>query len=412
MSKKCYCGNEKLDEYSENYWVCNKCHTLVSKNEFSAETYDVEDESEDLYGSNYWQNIMEKMIGETSFDGVVDYYLRDRVIYWISYILKYIPVKSKVAEIGCGLGQLAYAMKLIGYEQLAFELSPQICEFIRENLGVNMHCGEFGDTKETFDAVLAFDLLEHIQSPKEFLKNIYERLTPDGILCVQMPNYDYELTYEKMKVSKPRFLEQMKEKEHVFLYSKEAAVELLKEAGFQDIVFEPACFGDDYDMFLFAAKQKLQPMSDEEVDARLNEVNAGRIIKALYHLYKENKNLQARLEESEKDRTIRLKNAEDLEQRLEESDRDRTQRLQSMQELERRLEESEKDRAARLEIIEGCNQRIIELNDELQVRNQQVEVLRAELERKEASTAALQHLLDLHLAEIKKLVKKSIRHKR
>ena len=172
-------------DYSETYYVCNECHTLVSKENTGIEVYDVTSEDNDLYGSNYWKKSMVDMTGESSLDGVVDYYLKERVVYWIKYILKYVPLGSSVAEIGCGLGQLAYLMKTIGYKQVAFELSPEICDYIRTNLKVNIYCGEFGGTNEVFDAIIAFDLFEHIANPKELLEKIANSLTEQGVLCNQ-----------------------------------------------------------------------------------------------------------------------------------------------------------------------------------------------------------------------------------
>lgn len=423
MPKKCYCGNEELSQYSDNYYVCHKCHTLISKVDFDSDLYEVQDEDNDLYGKNYWQKMMEEMTGQTSLDGVIDYYLKGRVVYWIKYMLKYIPVNSKVAEIGCGLGQLAYVMKMIGYNQMAYELSPDICQYIKQTLDINIHCGEFQTSDETYDAVLAFDLFEHLTQPEEFLTGVCERLSDDGILCLQMPSYDSNLTYEEMMEQKPRFAGHLTEFQHVFLYSKEAAEKLLKKVGFQEIIFEPACFGDDYDMFLFAGKKKLHPISDEEIENRFNDVNAGRILKALYHLYQENKELQTSFNDIEKDSLIRLENMEEMGKRLEIFEADSSQRLQKIEELEKRLEESESDRAARLEVIENCNEQIEkdqkqlvscnklieEINAALKEKdilitekNAQVSELAEQLEKTEESNRSMHRMLDLYLAEIDK----------
>lgn len=396
MPDICYCGNENLDEYSEHYYVCNCCHTLVSKVDFNADLYKVKNEDSDLYGKNYWQKMMEDMVGQTSLDGVIDHYIEGRVIYWMEYILKYIPLEYKVAEIGCGLGQLAYVMKTMGYEQMAYELSPDICEYIKKTLGVNIQCGEFQDSDGSYDAVVAFDLFEHLIQPKEFLKNVYDRLSSNGVLCLQTPLYDNQLSYDEMREKKPRFLEQLKELEHLYLYSKESIKELLIQIGFHDIVFEPACFGDDYDMFLFAAKQKLDPISDAEIDRRLNHIPAGRIMKALSHLYENNKNFQSKLHVIEEDSNLRLKNIETLERSLEESEKDRAERLKVIETLERRLEESEKDRAERLKVIIEYESRLKTMDETCNRLNGELGMLQKQLEEKNNSVLSLQRMLDAY----------------
>ena len=426
MPKKCYCGNENLGEYSEHYYVCDKCHTLISKVDFDSDLYDVKDEENDLYGKNYWQKMMEDMTGQTSLEGVIDFYLRGRVAYWIQYILKYIPLESKVAEIGCGLGQLAYVMKTLGYSQMAYELSPDICEYIKDALGVNIHCGEFQTSNETYDAVLAFDLFEHLTQPKEFLQGVFDRLSPNGVLCLQMPSYDSSLSYEKMLEKKSRFAGHLTEFQHVFLYSKEAAVLLLKEVGFKDIIFEPACFGDDYDMFLFAAKQKLEPISHAEIEERLDKVNAGRLVKALYHLYEENTDLKNKLEIVEKDSIKRLENAEILEKQLEESEQDRAERLKVIEDCNVRMqtldetcntlnhelvirEQQRQEKEQQIQVMERQvqekEQQIQAMEPQVQEKRQQIENLQNQLVLEEESKANLEKMLDLYWKEIEKTKK-------
>lgn len=328
MPKKCYCGNDKLDEYSLNYYKCSQCNTLISKTDFNNDIYHVKSDELDLYGKNYWDSMMKKMTKQDSLDGVIDFYLNDRVIYWMKYILSYIPIDYKIAEIGCGLGQLAYVMKAIGYEQTAFELSPDICQFIKETLNINIVCGEFGESNEIYDAVLAFDLIEHIAEPEPFLVNIYDKLSENGIICLQLPQYDNTLDYNMMLKEKPRFANHLTEFQHIFLYSKDAIKQLLYKVGFIYIYFEPACFGEDYDMFLFASKVPLNKMSNNYVDNLLNNVNNGRLVKSIISLYDKNNILEKQLTEIENDSGIRLEKINKLEEKLIESESDRTARLE------------------------------------------------------------------------------------
>ena len=86
--KKCWCGNTQLKEYSENYYQCEKCHTLISKHNFDDAIYNVKNENNDLYGKNYWEVEMTKAAGKNTLSEVVDMYLTERVIYWLQYILK------------------------------------------------------------------------------------------------------------------------------------------------------------------------------------------------------------------------------------------------------------------------------------------------------------------------------------
>lgn len=290
--KKCWCGNEELEPYGNQYRVCNSCHTLVSEKDYSKEIYNVKDEKSDLYGSNYWTEHMIKISGLHSLNEVVDLYLRERTLYWLSYIVKYILPGSNIIEVGCGLGQFSYLIKLAGFKQLAFELSPEICSFASETLGINIRCGDVRLDKNKADAIVAYDFIEHISDPVDMLRNFSEKTGAEGFLNLQTPCYDENLTYEDMCKIKPRFVSQMKAMEHVYLYSKHSIKELLGNCGFENIQFEPAFFGDDYDMFLFASQKPLKAYSEEEIEEALNHRVNGRLIKALLKLFNEKQELE------------------------------------------------------------------------------------------------------------------------
>ena len=302
----CWCGNSDLHEYSEDYYKCEKCHTLISKNSITGEVYHVVDENVDLYGKNYWESAMANKLGSKTLSEAVDMYLLQRAVYWTKNILKYIKLGSDIAEIGCGLGQLQYILSRIGYNQLAFELSPEICDYMNENLKVNVHKGLFVTIENAYDGILAFDLFEHIVEPVDFAKSVIDSLRPDGIFCLQLPCYDPTLDYENMFMQKPRFGEQLLKEQHVFLYSKESIESILRNQGFNYFVFEHAYFGDDYDMFLFVSKEPITLNSEEDIDNYLNKNENGRLVKALITLFDKYNDIEERYLIADKDRVDRL----------------------------------------------------------------------------------------------------------
>ena len=295
--KKCWCGNEVQKKYSEHYYVCEKCRTLVSDADLSDEIVHVENEEEDLYGKNYWEKMMCRLTGRNSLDEVIDYYLQERTLYWIQYLLRYRTGGGQIAEIGAGLGQFCYLMKHAGYEPTGFELSGEICAYAEKTLGVNMHQGDIGDVSKQYDMIVSFDLLEHIVDPRAFVKRCMDHLKEDGIFCIQTPCYDPALTYEEMKEKAPRFESHLTEFQHINLFSRDSIEQLLKESGFSYICFEPAVFGDDYDMFVFASRQPMKKNTDEEVNEYLNSIPSGRLIKNMISFYTQINEKQRVIEE-------------------------------------------------------------------------------------------------------------------
>lgn len=295
--KKCWCGKPVSKKYSEHYYVCEECHTLVSDVDFTDDITHIKNEEEDLYGKNYWVHLMCELTGKSSLEEIIDYYLQERTLYWIRYLLKYRLPQASVAEIGAGLGQLSYLMKQTGYKQIGFELSKEICKYAAETLKVLMHQGDIDDVSDQFDMIVSFDLLEHIVEPNDFMERCKRHLSEDGIFCFQTPCYNPNLSYEEMKEKAPRFQSLLTEFQHVNLFSRQSATKLLRDHGFEYIQFEPAVFGDDYDMFVFASRAPMKHNTDNEINEYLDFIECGRLIKSAISLYKQVNEKQKVIEE-------------------------------------------------------------------------------------------------------------------
>ncbi|MBN7774045.1 class I SAM-dependent methyltransferase [Clostridium aminobutyricum] len=311
--KKCWCGNTELEIYSRDYHKCNVCGTLVCNQDVPKDIYIVSNEEKDLYGKSYWEEKMVQLFGVKNLSEVIDAYLKERAIYWFKYLLKYVKAGNSIAEIGCGIGAFSYLLKQMDFQQIAFELSPDICQYIRTTLQVNVVCGELSNSSQKFNAIVAFDVIEHIIEPEKFIFDLSKKLTQDGIICLQTPVYDEELNYEEMLRDKPRFKSLLIDGEHLYLFSKKSMKLLLNKWGFKYINFETPIFGDDYDMFLFASKSPFNFNSDIDIENILNNLGTGRLTKAMISLRESEISLRSQLAEAgryleicEKDRADRL----------------------------------------------------------------------------------------------------------
>lgn len=359
-----------LVPYSEHYHKCDDCGTLVSNLEFTNSIYQIKDEEKDLYGKNYWQDKMLKLSGKKNIDELIDYYISDRCIYWLQFLLKYVEPGRSVIEIGCGLGQFPYILKNAGYNQIAFELSREICDLVKEKLDIKIVNSNIGKYKHKSDCIIMMDLLEHIENPITFFEDINHHIKDNGILCIQTPCYDSNLTYDKMMSLKPEFKFLMQEKEHIYLYSKKSIVKLLNKNGFSYVSFENAYFGDNYDMFIFASKKPIKTRNNEEIENNLNSLQNGRIIKALIKLFNEKLNMQKEINEINLDRNKRLEIINKLTNEINLIEIDRKNRLELIEDLSNKLQLSEDDRAQRLNVINSLSSQNKEKECELSNKNQ------------------------------------------
>lgn len=377
--KKCWCGCEIFLDYSKDYKRCSNCATLVAKKDISYDADHVLDDK-DFYGRDYWEKKMVEAANKSSLEEVITLYLKERALYWLKNFMQYqLPGSGTVAEVGCGLGQFSYLMKQCGYDQTAFELSPYICDYIRSTLNINIRCGGLKKSLKPYTAIVAFDVLEHFTDPNEEIEVAKELLTEDGILFFQTPVYDSKLTYQEMLEKRPRFFEQLRENEHVYLYSKESICEFLKRHGFAYVEFMDAFFGNDYDMFFAASRKPLRRYTQKEIDRALEQQTAGWLVKAMLELSEEHEvqqqellslrlqgkshieqisQLTALLKDSQsayatlsEDHEKRQVLIESLSAKLNEIEQDRAERLVVIEKLTKQLEESEADRANRLEQI-------------------------------------------------------------
>ena len=345
MPNICWCKNEQLDDFTSEYYVCRLCGTLVSKKDYSDDIYHVQDEDNDLYGDHYWNKYMVELAGVSSMSELITHYLSHRALHWLKYFLWYCLPPINVAEIGGGLGQFSYLLRLAGFKQTEYELSPNICEYSRKELGINAICGDFCEAEDLFESIVAFDLIEHIIDPARTIGSMSDRISDDGILCIQTPYYNATLSYDEIQKQSPHFSDQLKPEQHIYLFSKKAIEKLLASCGFLHIEFLPAVFGDDYDMFLVASKKPLKRNSNELITKTLSKFGAGHFILAVLELYE-------KYQKSEVDREARLNVIYEIEARLNASEADREARLNVIQDLEKMLNASEVDREAKLNVIQ------------------------------------------------------------
>lgn len=372
--EKCWCGNESLEEYSEDYYKCTSCGTLVSKNVFTDEIYQISNEDEDLYGKNYW---LETMVREADVESVSDLlllYLNGRGVYWLKYALKYFKLGGTAAEVGCGLGQFAYLLQKSGFTVTAYELSEEICGYIRNTFGISVMCGELTEG-ERYDTIAAFDVFEHILHPRDFLQIVRKTLTANGVLCLQLPCYDPDLDFNEMQEKKPNFQKLLVPDQHIYLYSKDAVRKILEEAGFPYIVFEHAFFGDDYDMFLFASGTEIEVNDNSATERYLKTLENGMLLKAHLELFDEKERLLKEILLLQSDREQQLADIKTLavlaEEKEKENDGLKTaceERLQNVNELTKQLKCKSKE-------ITCLRSAVEKLTAELQYKNTVIENL-------------------------------------
>jgi SAM-dependent methyltransferase len=139
---------------------------------------------------------------------------------------------GRYLDIGCGPGGVLRIAKEHGWEAVGLEISSWA---VKEGRKAGLHMIEatlldagFGENQ--FDAISMFDVLEHLSSPLEYMRETLRVLRPGGVLVIETPNVDGFFTRywyrERADLVKPRA--------HICLYGPSSARRLLRLAGFRD----------------------------------------------------------------------------------------------------------------------------------------------------------------------------------
>jgi 2-polyprenyl-3-methyl-5-hydroxy-6-metoxy-1,4-benzoquinol methylase len=103
--------------------------------------------------------------------------------------------RGRLLDVGCGDGHFLAFMRQRGWEVWGSEISEIACRYAVATLGMPVErilCGDFLTAplpEASFDLVTLFDVLEHLDRPREVLRKCGRLLKPGGVLFLQVPNY-------------------------------------------------------------------------------------------------------------------------------------------------------------------------------------------------------------------------------
>lgn len=97
---------------------------------------------------------------------------------------------ESLLEIGCGEGFFLEKILSLGVEADGVDINKYAIEICRAK-GLNAEVKNIFDIKKSYDMVVLFEVLEHLENPKELINFIASRLIkPGGHLIIAVPNPD------------------------------------------------------------------------------------------------------------------------------------------------------------------------------------------------------------------------------
>jgi 2-polyprenyl-6-hydroxyphenyl methylase/3-demethylubiquinone-9 3-methyltransferase len=104
----------------------------------------------------------------------------------------------RVLDAGCGDGNFAASLADAGYEMFGLDLSGSGIRIAsRRNVGRFQEASVYDDLTapfagvSSFDAIVGVEVVEHLYSPRTFVRQAFDALRPGGLLIVTTPYWGY-----------------------------------------------------------------------------------------------------------------------------------------------------------------------------------------------------------------------------
>jgi len=152
--------------------------------------------------------------------------------------IKKVKHSGKLLDIGTNMGFFLRKAKTAGFEVEGFEPSPSLAKIAADEFGLKIWNSYFSKDNlpaKSYDVITMIDVFEHITTPCPLLKDAFEVLKDDGIMCIKVPNGNYN----KLKLRLARLTgrelqhELFNAYEHVAHYSQSTMKKMVESANFK-----------------------------------------------------------------------------------------------------------------------------------------------------------------------------------
>ncbi|MCI0420186.1 MAG: class I SAM-dependent methyltransferase [Acidobacteria bacterium] len=141
--------------------------------------------------------------------------------------------RSRILEIGCGRGLLLKSLSQLGHECQGIERSELAAARCRKIAGIQIYTQEVracGFQDGSFDLVVLWHVLEHLDAPGETLDETARILKPGGLLILEVPN----LSSFQARLSGRHWFHLDLDR-HLYHFTRQGLHQLLAKTGFQTL---------------------------------------------------------------------------------------------------------------------------------------------------------------------------------
>ena len=133
-----------------------------------------------------------------------------------------ISSRPRVLDFGCGFGTILDEFKSLGWETAGIEPGPRGHDHTARNHEMIAEV----PTDNSFDLIIATNVLEHVADPVDILHTLRAGLNPTGSVFILVPNLG--------RLNEHHLFSNIFKGVHLFAFTQQSMVCLLKKAGFGD----------------------------------------------------------------------------------------------------------------------------------------------------------------------------------
>ncbi|MGB7325649.1 MAG: class I SAM-dependent methyltransferase, partial [Rubripirellula sp.] len=143
-------------------------------------------------------------------------------------IRRQLSIGGQWLDVGCADGTFVDVANENGAKAEGVELSQVAVDLARKS-GLTVHCGTIDSLPEgrMFDTITAFDVLEHVLEPVEFIQGLRRRVRDDGHVVLTLP----DLNSMARRLMGSRWYFYIPE-EHLHYFNRKNLSQLLEQEGF------------------------------------------------------------------------------------------------------------------------------------------------------------------------------------
>ncbi|MBI2064076.1 MAG: class I SAM-dependent methyltransferase [Candidatus Yanofskybacteria bacterium] len=226
-------GGEKLPVF-----YCKRCDIGMLGQELSGE------ELKKYYAGKY-RKIASPRLGFATnpkelFETAIPFQ-QDRV----RLLKKHLGKNRRLLEVGCSAGMFLWHIRKYVKEAIGIDYDSRSAKFAARKCGCKTYDKDIERTdleKKSFDIICAFQTLEHVKNPVDFIARYKKYLKPGGVMAIEVPNLRDALVYAYDLPNHKKFFYHIS---HTWYFSQKSLQKLMKQSGFRGEVFHI----QDYNIF-------------------------------------------------------------------------------------------------------------------------------------------------------------------